>query len=387
MNKSPHPTARPPGREHIPIFPKKFATIRIFQLILAFLVVVASAIGVHYRPFFGNAFILIVGLITLCTSTYLLIAEYGPPTAYNYWAILSLDVLLVILWLCCVPMTSGRLRLLFEIADYDRENFGAVTSLYAAFLASQTLATLFGGFEFVLYLISLSIHSVCVHRHRAAGLRSTPVKNTGPFVAPFGVYGPPNPGDPVPMWYQQQHYPSPGGVPPAQQQQSYLQQPMPAYQQNQQQPPQFDPYPYPHAPPREGYTEVPAQPQPQMLAPTPTQTPTPNLTTPTMSTTTPLWTSPAVTTAHEMPTQQYQHVGFYVPPQEMPHQESQQQQQQQQQQTPQQQPQSGGVFLSQGPAQAQVQEEKQQVQQEQGQWQGQGKGQESQIPQSSKKEE
>jgi hypothetical protein len=53
MSNPQHPAGRPPGKEHIPIYPAGFIAIRYVQLILALVILALAAYGVflpsHFR--------------------------------------------------------------------------------------------------------------------------------------------------------------------------------------------------------------------------------------------------------------------------------------------------------------------------------------------------
>jgi len=56
--------------------------------------------------------------MTLIASTYRLVCEHAAPIIYNYWAILGIDVLLVILWLCSFALLASRVAYVFTLAAY-----------------------------------------------------------------------------------------------------------------------------------------------------------------------------------------------------------------------------------------------------------------------------
>ncbi|KAK3301069.1 uncharacterized protein B0H64DRAFT_30112 [Chaetomium fimeti] len=235
MDNTPSPT-RPLGREHIPIYPRGFIAIRIVQLVLALIILGLAAYAISYLSFDGNQFILTVALMTMLSSIYHLVAELGAPAAYNYWAILGLDIFLLLMWLCSFALLASRVTPWVTYLD-------ALSGAEATWLGTQVGAAAMGGIEFLLYIISLAIHSVCLHRHRAAGLHCMPPgphqPNAGGPVVFLGIDKAGNPvyGQQIPLQHQQLPYP---------------QQPVPAHLQGQ---PQFYPQMQMPAP---GYAAVPA---------------------------------------------------------------------------------------------------------------------------------
>ncbi|KAK4155526.1 hypothetical protein C8A00DRAFT_13459 [Chaetomidium leptoderma] len=222
MNNPQHPASRLPGREHIPIYPKGFVAIRIVQLVLAVLVLGLAAYGVSEIAFDGNCFILSVALMTLISSIYHLVVRFSAPAGYNYWAILGLDILLVVMWLSSFALLAARVAPVFELGTVwynpstGRYTRGGLASYDLVYLSTQAAAASLGGVEFILHLVSLIIHSIRLHHHRAAGLHCMPgVPRTDKPPPGFGAM-------------YQQPYPPP----------TQMQQPLPAYLQHGQHPQQ-----------------------------------------------------------------------------------------------------------------------------------------------------
>ncbi|KAI2467096.1 hypothetical protein F4781DRAFT_433749 [Annulohypoxylon bovei var. microspora] len=189
---------RVPGKEHIPLFPKGFVAIRIIQLIISIICLGLCAFGIAYLVFSGDALMLFTAIATIITSIYCLVAEFGPPKAYNYWAILSLDIFLVIFWLISFALLAAQVAagfaLYHEYSDFYEEYYGVSTdnTAYAVYGACLAAAAGLGGLEFLLYIISLSVHGVMLHRHRKAGLKAMPfnvASGGAPAVAVLPVDG------------------------------------------------------------------------------------------------------------------------------------------------------------------------------------------------------
>ncbi|EGO52709.1 hypothetical protein NEUTE1DRAFT_114638 [Neurospora tetrasperma FGSC 2508] len=242
MAYSKYSSDRAPGREHIPLYPKGFITIRIIQLIIAILIAGLSAFGVHIFAFDGDVLILAVAVMTLISSTYHLITRFSTPKAYNYWAVLAVDILVLVLWLAAFALLASEIIWFFTLwtsssesiptvdpyyddftpdeDSYDFYTYGILAALKGGAVGSKArssggdddgrygdsgldyiydndggydesavVATLvapicviaaaaLGGIEFILHLVSLIIHSVFLHRHRAAGLHSKPVQSS-----------------------------------------------------------------------------------------------------------------------------------------------------------------------------------------------------------------
>ncbi|KAI6082851.1 hypothetical protein F4821DRAFT_246132 [Hypoxylon rubiginosum] len=227
---SKYSSQRVSGKEHIPIYPKGFIAVRIIQLIVGIICLGLSAFGIAYIAFAGDALTLFTSIVTLITSIYCLVAHYGPPKAYNYWAILALDIFLVIFWLISFAILAAQVASAFAYYDEVRDYYGeyyddyldeydTAVTVYGSCLAA---AAGLGGVEFLLYIISLSIHGVMLHRHRKAGLKNMPIGTTSNNVT--GPAGGPAGGEKFQMQpqaaqvYPQQTVPTAGSYPP---QQSY----------------------------------------------------------------------------------------------------------------------------------------------------------------------
>jgi hypothetical protein len=87
---------------------------------------------------------------TLIVCIYLLVAEYNAPVAYNYWAILGLDIFLVIFWLCSFAVQSASIS--YSVGYYGYTYDYYYDSYYAdgyslAWYACQAAAAGLGGVQ------------------------------------------------------------------------------------------------------------------------------------------------------------------------------------------------------------------------------------------------
>ncbi|KAH8899372.1 hypothetical protein GQ53DRAFT_836425 [Thozetella sp. PMI_491] len=168
---------RAEGREHIPLLPKGFFAIRIIQLVFTLIILALSAYGVSISSASGIVFILVVALMTLITSIYHIVAETGAPKLYNYWAVMSLDILLVIMWLSAFALLAAAVAVWAAETGSGYYYYG-VYYYYSGYSKAWTGAlggaAAIGAIEFILHLVALIITSVAIHRHRSAGLHCTP---------------------------------------------------------------------------------------------------------------------------------------------------------------------------------------------------------------------
>ncbi|RYP23822.1 hypothetical protein DL765_000899 [Monosporascus sp. GIB2] len=182
---------RPAGKEHIPLYPRGFVALRIVQLIIGLVCLGLCGFGVAVLAFSGDSLMLFTAIATLIASIYCLVAHFGPPTAYNYWAILGLDIFLLVFWLASFALLAAQVAPLLSYYSYyssTYSEYGYYTTYDAAVLTYAGIlagAAGLGGLEFILYIVSLSMHSVMVHRHRKAGLHCMPLESSS-YPAPAG---------------------------------------------------------------------------------------------------------------------------------------------------------------------------------------------------------
>ncbi|KAK1994953.1 hypothetical protein LX36DRAFT_583382 [Colletotrichum falcatum] len=172
-----HPSQRARGREHIPLYPKGFIALRIVQLAIASIATGLCAFGVYLLPTPGNCLMIFVSVSTLVVTVWLVVAEFSSPKAYNYWAVLALDIFLLLFWLFAFALLAAEVAFWFDFGvDYLSYHYGSSLGDYAFVFAScMAAASGLGGIQFALFITSLSIHGVMLHRHRRAGLHCSPV--------------------------------------------------------------------------------------------------------------------------------------------------------------------------------------------------------------------
>ncbi|KAM3487601.1 hypothetical protein MY3957_009120 [Beauveria namnaoensis] len=183
---------RAPGKEHMPNYPKGWITIRILQLIIAVVtlglcsyLVTTSVIGAGFYRQKKKA------VCTIITSVWLISAHSCAPRAFNYWAVLVLDIYQYLLWLggfaACAILAAGLfggrglrdgsynfkylLGRRYYSSWYDGDRY--TTANAAIGVAAAGL----GAVELLLFFICLVVNAVVIHRHRRAGLHSRPVRH------------------------------------------------------------------------------------------------------------------------------------------------------------------------------------------------------------------
>jgi hypothetical protein len=102
--------------------------------------------------------------LTFVVGIYYIVAHFTAPVIYNYWAVLGLDILFVILWLCAFALQAARVSSAFKIyneaVDYYSEFYGySVTGTpnEKGWLDTQAAAAALGGIE--LYVNPVHLYS------------------------------------------------------------------------------------------------------------------------------------------------------------------------------------------------------------------------------------
>jgi len=111
-------TVRPPGREHTLGLPRALIAIRIIQLVLAVLILGLDAYGLYVLAFSGAALNMFTTVATIIVCIYNIVAELGPVSLYNYWAILALDIFLTVFWLISFALMAAQVAPLFTSYSY-----------------------------------------------------------------------------------------------------------------------------------------------------------------------------------------------------------------------------------------------------------------------------
>ncbi|KAH7155407.1 hypothetical protein B0J13DRAFT_225163 [Dactylonectria estremocensis] len=169
---------RAQGKEHFPPYPHGFTVLRIFQLVFSIIILGVVSYTVYVLAFSGNCLMLFTTVVTFIASLYMVIANQSAHQLYNYWAVLSLDIFLVIFWLISFALLASQTAYLWAVGgsycDYYSCYYGSLSGsalIYGAILAT---ACGLGALEFLFFFISLIIHSVAVCRHRRSGLHCNP---------------------------------------------------------------------------------------------------------------------------------------------------------------------------------------------------------------------
>ncbi|RFU32237.1 hypothetical protein B7463_g4113, partial [Scytalidium lignicola] len=170
------------GREHFVEAPKFLLGIRIAQLVTAIAILGLSAYGVTYLSFDGDDLTLFTALATMIITAYVLIANIWVPILYNYWAILGLDIFAVVFWIISFSLLASEVAQYSWVVDSytscsyyygycvkKRDGLQKRTTDIYTYRNAMAAAAGLGGLEFILFVITLVIFSIRLHRHRQAG--------------------------------------------------------------------------------------------------------------------------------------------------------------------------------------------------------------------------
>lgn len=210
-----------------------------------------------------TSFVLPQAVITMIMSIYNILALTKAHKAYNYWAVLAFEIFLWIFWLVAFAWMAAWAAIYlgywasygYYYDSYYGDGYGDIYKTVGSVMGG---AAGIGALTWILYFITLVMHSVFMTRHRAVGLgnRPGPIQTTAVGGGAAGVV--PGAGEKVEMQPQQpgQVYPQNTGfsqqstmygAPPPHQQQQQQQQPgyYPPQQYQQQQQQQYAPQQYP----------------------------------------------------------------------------------------------------------------------------------------------
>ncbi|KAI0882076.1 uncharacterized protein GGS22DRAFT_54279 [Annulohypoxylon maeteangense] len=254
------------GKTLIPT-PPGFIALRVLQIVFGVIAVGMSGWWIHGLYYDELGFVIVCGLFTWIIAIYALLTErvISCRRAYNTWAVLSLDGLMIIFWLAAMAGTANR-RSKFTVSvtascysDGSAINSGHCTILKRAGVANDAALGILSGIAGVsalTMLLFVATFAYVCHYFRLAFSANSPndpektaAATTAAEMPQGGAPGVPNAtelqgGMPPQNFAAQQSQPllhqQQAGQQWVQQQQGYPQQPVgqPQYQQGQ----AYDPY-------------------------------------------------------------------------------------------------------------------------------------------------
>lgn len=88
-------------------------------------------------------------IMTIITSSYHITCEYAMPKAYNYWAILGLDIFLIVMWLASFALLASEVSILYYYLNgFDSYFYSNYVTDYASSVpACLAVAAALGGVQ------------------------------------------------------------------------------------------------------------------------------------------------------------------------------------------------------------------------------------------------
>ena len=98
----------------------------------------------------------------MLTSIYQIVAHYGPQAAYNYWAVLGLDIFNLVMWLTAFALLASEVAPFLSAGSTTCNYLGRCTKTSLAgdaltLAATQMTAAALGGVELYVYLAPAGI--------------------------------------------------------------------------------------------------------------------------------------------------------------------------------------------------------------------------------------
>ncbi|KAF7503429.1 hypothetical protein GJ744_003759 [Endocarpon pusillum] len=173
---------------HVVALPRWFLVLRIFQILVAVAILGLAAHGIYWIPYNSWCLALFTSIATFIVVGYFLITSLAEAckVAYNYWAVLALEIFAVIFWLSSMANLAAT-RGAFVAIDYNtclydyyycykKRDTGLTERDIATsgYLDTMSAAAGLSGLEMLLFIATLVIFSVHMHRHRISGAPNAP---------------------------------------------------------------------------------------------------------------------------------------------------------------------------------------------------------------------
>jgi len=168
---------------HILPLSKAVLGLKIAQLIVAITILGLAAYGVTFVAFDGDSLTLFTAIATMILTVYYIVSITALPVAYNYWAILGLDIFAIIFWIISMSLLASEVAAYSWALSDDSSTYCVYGYCYKkrdvlqrrdttdAYTYRDALAAAagLGGLEFILFVVTLVMTSIALHRHRRAG--------------------------------------------------------------------------------------------------------------------------------------------------------------------------------------------------------------------------
>ncbi|KAH8656003.1 hypothetical protein BGZ60DRAFT_518864 [Tricladium varicosporioides] len=167
------------SRVHLTALPPGFITVRVMQLLFTLATLSLTIFMVIEKGYSAQYVVMITAAFTLIALIWIILAGYVIPRAYNYWAVLVIEILFFAAWV------NG---FFFSLASHFNADSGCLytynystqtterhckddfdESRFSAAANSSFSVQGFAGSLLVLWLVSMIVVSVFIARHRRAG--------------------------------------------------------------------------------------------------------------------------------------------------------------------------------------------------------------------------
>jgi len=181
------------AHSHIPPMPFFVFILRIAQIVLAFLLLILAAYSLSVLgSWSGFGMTIFTCIWTWLVLAYILVSSRFFPLAYNVWGHLALESLAVLFWLVSWALTASEASLFtyldgFYLDDYLGYGNG---KNYSSAVGTGKATAGIGALEWILFVITLIVFGLEVHKWRLAG-------NTGMGGPEMGVANEQHKMDPV----------------------------------------------------------------------------------------------------------------------------------------------------------------------------------------------
>ncbi|OCL08791.1 hypothetical protein AOQ84DRAFT_439342 [Glonium stellatum] len=173
-----------PAAPHVVDQPRWILVVRILQIIIAICVLGMSAYGIYWVAFPAFCLALFTSLATFIIVLYSSLSERvgSMNVAYNYWAVLALNIFAIIFWLASMAdLAATRTSFKYPTTINGCVNYGYGGICYKKrHLESRAVATYgyldmmsacagLSALNMLLFVLALAVLAISLKKHRAAG--------------------------------------------------------------------------------------------------------------------------------------------------------------------------------------------------------------------------
>lgn len=149
-----------PHHGHIAQTPSWFFPLRIVQAVLALLTLILSAVALdyfgRYRGEDAYGLNIFTSILTFIFLAYIFVTALKFPIAYNMWAVLGFEIVLVIFWLVTFALLADYASGLGKAEDHGRSYGGRYTNTkYKSASGCTKAAAAFAALEWVTFIVTL----------------------------------------------------------------------------------------------------------------------------------------------------------------------------------------------------------------------------------------